>query len=67
MLMPPKSQVVEDTSPMAAVAPAPKEPTMAASIYCMAIELISASMAGTLRRRTSAICCRSPGDASGLR
>ena len=65
MHRPPKSQVVVDTRPMAAVALAPREPTMAESMYCMAIELTSARMAGTLRRSTSCICRHSVGDASG--
>ena len=52
---------------MAAVAAAPKEPTMAASMYCMAMELISARMAGTLRRMTSETCWRKVGAAAGPR
>ena len=51
---------------MAAVARAPSEPTMAESMYCMAMELTSANMAGTLKRITSPICCQSVVDASGL-
>ena len=62
---PPKSHVVLATRPMAAVALAPREPTMAASIYCMAMPLISARMAGTLRRSTSPICCQRVVEASG--
>ena len=63
-MTPPKSQVLEETSPMAAEAPAPRTPTMAASIYCMMISEICARMAGMLRRYTKEI--RSPRDISSF-
>ena len=37
---------------MEADASAPKRPTMAASMYCMTIEVICAKMTGTLKRQT---------------
>ena len=49
---PPNSQVVLETSPIAAVAAAPRLPTMDASIYCIMIELIWASTAGILSLMT---------------
>lgn len=54
---PPNSHVVLETSPMAAVAFAPRLPTIAASIYCMMVELIWARTAGMLKRITICICC----------
>ena len=64
MHMPPSSQVEVDTRPMEAEALAPRLPTMAASMYCMAMELICARMArraAPLRaadRRSSRPHCR---------
>ena len=52
---PPTSQVVVDTTPMAADALAPKLPTMEASIYSIIIVEIWAIMAGKLRANTSLI------------
>ena len=46
---PPNSQVVVDTRPMAAEAPAPIRPTMDASIYCIITEVICAMIAGVLK------------------
>ena len=56
---PPNSHVVDATSPMAAEAFVPSEPTMDVSIYCMMMEETCARMAGTLSCATSPICCRS--------
>lgn len=56
MHMPPSSQVEVDTRPMEAEALAPRLPTMAASMYCMAMELICARMAGTLSVSTCTNC-----------
>ena len=56
--VPQKSQVVVDTSPMLAAAPAPKRPTMAASMYCMAMADICATMLGILSSTVSRNCCR---------
>ena len=56
MQSPPMSQVEVDTRPMEADAFAPKLPTMAASIYCIAMELISARIAGMLRLITLSSC-----------
>ena len=64
--MPPSSQVEVDTSPMEAEARAPRLPTMAASMYCMAMELIWAKMAGTLRVSTWRNCCRGVSGGSSL-
>src|SRR5699024_2686478 len=47
------SQVLLDTSPMAAEALAPRLPTMVASMYCMAVAEIWDSTAGMLRRMTA--------------
>ena len=55
MQLPPISQVDEDTRPMAAVASAPRLPTMPASMYCMAMEVSWARMAGRLKPRTRRI------------
>ena len=54
---PPKSHDELATSPIAADASAPRLPTIAASIYCMIIELISARIAGMLSLTTSIACC----------
>ena len=43
-----KSQMVVDTSPTDALAPAPNDPTMAASMYCITMLLACASMEGML-------------------
>jgi hypothetical protein len=52
---PPISQVEEDTRPMEAVAAAPRLPTIPASIYCMAIVVSWARIAGRLRDITRRI------------
>lgn len=56
MQSPLRSQVEVDTRPMEAEACAPKLPTMAESMYCIAMELSSARIAGTLRAITFPIC-----------
>ena len=53
---PQKSQSVVDMSPMDADALAPRLPTIAASMYCMATVEICAMMAGTLSRAVSLSC-----------
>lgn len=54
--VPPKSHVVVDTKPMEAAAPAPKLPTIAASIYCMTMEDNCAMMAGMLNFHVKLNC-----------
>ena len=46
VIAPPNSHVEEDTKPIEALAPAPKTPTIAASIYCITISEICARMPG---------------------
>lgn len=52
-MMPPISHVLVDTRPMDAEAFAPSAPTIAESMYCMAIVVICVSIAGRLKRQTS--------------
>ena len=56
VVTPPNSHVLEATRPMAAEASAPSAPTMAESIYCMAIVVICVRMAGRLSCQTSRSC-----------
>ena len=58
MQIPPMSHVEVLTRPIAAVASLPRLPTMAASMYCMTVEVISASIAGILSSRTLLARCR---------
>lgn len=60
-MMPPISHVLVDTRPMDAEAFAPSAPTIAESIYCMAIVVICVSIAGRLNRQTSRACAFSSG------
>jgi hypothetical protein len=55
MQLPPISHVVEETSPIDAVASAPRLPTIPASIYCIAIVVSCARIAGRLKLRTRRI------------
>ena len=55
------SHVVEETRPMAPVAAAPRLPTMPASIYCMAMEVSWARIAGRLIDRTRNTFCMADG------
>lgn len=57
--MPLSSQVLVETRPIAADAFAPSAPTIAESIYCMAMVVICVSIAGRLSRHTRDICGRS--------
>ena len=56
--MPLSSQVLELTMPMAAVAPAPIWPTMAASMYSMAVTTSCSRMEGMLRVRATCAVSR---------
>ena len=56
--MPWSSQVLELTMPMAAVASAPMWPTMAASMYSMAVTTICCKMEGTLSASTTCAVSR---------
>ena len=56
--VPQKSHVVVDTNPMEAAASAPSRPTMAASMYCMAMAEICATMLGMLNSTVRRNCCR---------
>ena len=55
MQLPPISQVVDETRPMEAVASAPMLPTMPASMYCIAMDVSCARIAGRLMPRTRRI------------
>ena len=57
--IPCSSQVLELTMPMDAVADAPMWPTMAASMYSMAVTTICCRMDGMLRVSTICAVCRS--------
>ena len=57
--MPCNSQVLELTMPMDAVAEAPIWPTMAASMYSMAVTTICCRMDGMLSVSTICAVCRS--------
>lgn len=67
---PPKSHIVVETRPIAALACAPRLPTIAASIYCITMEEICATIAGTLiceasrTRRSHAPGCPSAASSS---
>ena len=56
MHSPPNSHVVDETSPMAPDAFAPRRPTMDASMYCMTMDEIWARIAGMLSLTVSPIC-----------
>ena len=56
MHKPPINHVDVETRPIAAEALAPRLPTMAASMYCIAMELSSAKIAGMLSAITCIIC-----------
>ena len=60
-MIPPISHVLVDTSPRDAEAFAPSAPTIAESMYCMAIVVICVSIAGRLNRQTSRACAFSSG------
>ena len=57
MQSPPSSHVLDDTRPMAAPSPGLRRPIMDASIYCITIPEICASIAGILSRTISESCC----------
>ena len=54
--IPQNSHIVVDTKPMEAVACAPSPPTIDASIYCMRMWVIWASMEGRLSNKVSVTC-----------
>ena len=55
MQLPPISHVEDETKPIEAVASAPRLPTIPASMYCIAMDVSCARIAGRLMLRTSRI------------